>query len=204
MVEKKKGISTIILGDSKVGKTSILQAIENKGFNESHITTMGVDFKTVKWTDPQGNQVDVKLWDTAGQERFRTITYSFYKNANGVILCFDLTSQESFKNVKSWLDGIYQHTDPDIVKVLVGNKSDLAEHREVTYEQAMEVAEQHKMEYFETSAKTRENIDNLSQSIFSSIYKRMSVPSSQLGDPAHAEAGPSNKNNGSVVISRLS
>ena len=123
---------------------------------------MGVDFKKVMWTDPQGNQVDVKLWDTAGQERFRTITYSFYKNANGVILCFDLTSQESFKNTKSWLDGIYQHTDPNIVKALVGNKSDLAEHREVSSEQAMELAEQHKMEYFETSAKTRDNIENLS------------------------------------------
>ena len=67
----------------------------------------------------------VKMWDTAGQERFRTITYSFYKNANGVILCFDLTKSETFNNIKYWLDGIYQHTDPNIIKVLVGNKCDL-------------------------------------------------------------------------------
>jgi GTPase SAR1 family protein len=92
------------------------------------------------------------------------------------------------------------------MKVLIGNKADLYDMRQVSSEDARELAAQHKMEYFETSAKTRENIDNLSQHIFSSIYKKlfgMSTPS-QPGDPAHSEAGPSNKNNGSVVISRLS
>ncbi len=98
----------ITLGDSKVGKTCILNAIEHKNFfTENHLSTIGMDFKSLKWTDPKGEEVAVKFWDTAGQERFRTITYSLYKNANGVILCFDLTSYDSFKNIKNWLDGIY-------------------------------------------------------------------------------------------------
>ena len=81
----------------------------------------------------------MKIWDTAGQERFRTITYQFYRQANGMIIAFDLTNQESFEGVKTWINSIYKHSDPSIAKVLVGNKLDL-EDRVISKSEAQKVA----------------------------------------------------------------
>jgi len=89
------------------------------------MATIGLDYVSTSYKSPKGEDIAVKIWDTAGQERFRTITYSFYKQANGVIVAFDVTNQTSFTNVKNWLQSIYEHADPSIVKALVGNKIDL-------------------------------------------------------------------------------
>jgi Ras-related protein Rab-1A len=96
------------------------------------MATIGLDYVSATYKNPKGEDIAVKIWDTAGQERFRTITYSFYKQANGVIITFDVTNRQTFSNVKNWLDSIYQHADPNIVKALVGNKIDLADQRQVT------------------------------------------------------------------------
>ena len=91
------------------------------------MATLGLDFVTKTYTPPDsttGQSMTVKIWDTAGQERFRTLTQGFYKQAHGVILCFDVNNTTSFKNVKTWLDSIYAHSDESIVKLLVGNKID--------------------------------------------------------------------------------
>lgn len=93
------------------------------------MATIGLDFISATYKAPTGEDVAVKIWDTAGQERFRTITQSFYKQANGVIVTFDLTNQKTFDNVKIWLASINEHADPSIVKVLVGNKCDLEDDR---------------------------------------------------------------------------
>jgi len=90
-----------------------------------------------------------------------------------VIVTFDVTNQLSFQNVKTWLESIYQHADPNIVKVLVGNKIDLEEERKVRTEDAMALAEQHKMMYFETSAKLNRNIDELMQHLMENVYNKM-------------------------------
>ena len=89
------------------------------------MATIGLDYVNTTYKSAQGENYSVKIWDTAGQERVRTITYSFYKQANGVIITFDVTSRQTFSNVKNWLESIYQHADPSIVKALVGNKIDL-------------------------------------------------------------------------------
>ena len=91
--------------------------------------TIGLDYVSTTYKSPNSEDIAVKIWDTAGQERFKTITYSFYKQANGVIITFDITNKLSFTNVKTWLESIYQHADPNITKVLVGNKLDLEEDR---------------------------------------------------------------------------
>jgi Ras-related protein Rab-1A len=91
------------------------------------MATIGLDYVSSTFKSPKGEDIAVKIWDTAGQERFRTITYSFYKQANGVIVAFDVTNVTSFNNVKNWLESINQHADPNIVKALVGNKIDLEE-----------------------------------------------------------------------------
>jgi small GTP-binding protein len=77
--------------------------------------------------EKNGEEITVKIWDTAGQERFRTITQQFYRQAHGIIVCFDLSNDSSFQNVKNWMTSIYKNTSPQIYKVLVGNKVDLEE-----------------------------------------------------------------------------
>ena len=113
----------------------------------------------------------MKIWDTAGQERFRTITYSFYRQADGVIVAFDITNKQSFINVKAWIDSINEHADPSIFKVLVGNKLDLEDRRAVPIEEGEQLARKHDMPYLETSARENINVAELMDFITSTIYK---------------------------------
>mmetsp|Transcript_10667 Transcript_10667/g.10780 ORF Transcript_10667/g.10780 Transcript_10667/m.10780 type:complete len:180 (-) Transcript_10667:120-659(-) len=172
MASSKK-IQIIILGDGAVGKTSLLKMYSEKEFTQSHMATIGLDYVSTTYKSPGGEDIAVKIWDTAGQERFKTITYSFYKQANGVIVTFDMTNQLSFNNVKTWLESIYQHADPNIVKVMVGNKLDLEDERKVSREEAKALADQHKMNYYETSAKLNKNIDELIQYLMEQVYDKM-------------------------------
>ena len=115
-------------------------------------------------------EFDVKIWDTAGQERFRTITYQFYRNAEGIIITFDLTKQDSFEGVKTWINSIYKLSDPSLPKVLVGNKVDLEGDRVVSKSDAQKIAQEHGMEYFETSAKMNINIFEMVDHIVDKVY----------------------------------
>ena len=144
-----------------------------KQFTQSHMATIGLDYVSTSYQSPNNETISVKIWDTAGQERFKTITYSFYKQAHGVIVTFDVTNQLSFTNVKTWLESIYQHADPNITKVLVGNKIDLEDDRNVSVVEAMTLAEEVKMKYFETSAKLNKNIDELMQHLMEKVYQKM-------------------------------
>ena len=101
----------------------------------------------------------VKIWDTAGQEKFHTITKSFYNQSQGVLLLFDLTDQHSFENVEKWMNDIYNHADQNVIKFLIGNKLDLVSQRVITKEVGLAKASKYKMQYFETSAKTGEGIN---------------------------------------------
>ena len=106
-------------------------------FNPIHNPTIGVDFISTNYNPPNSDEkIAIKIWDTAGQERFRTITYSFYKQAEGVFIAFDITNAITFTNVKMWLDSLYLRIDPTIPKVLIGNKLDLVDDRKVTFEEA--------------------------------------------------------------------
>ena len=105
------------------------------------MATIGLDYVSATYHAPTGEDIAVKIWDTAGQERFKTITYSFYKQANGVIITYDITNNLSFQNVKTWIESIYEHADPKIIKVLVGNKLDLADERKVETREAEALAD---------------------------------------------------------------
>ena len=187
----QKKIQVIILGDGAVGKTSLLKMYQDKQFTQSHMATIGLDYVSSTFHSPKGEDIAVKIWDTAGQERFRTITYSFYKQANGVIVTFDVTNATSFNNVKNWLESIYQHADPNIVKALVGNKIDLENDRVVTYEEAKRLADQNKMPYFETSAKLNKNVDELINHMMENVYSKMF---------SSMAAGESGRDTNTVVI----
>ena len=162
-----------IYSSPNLSSQTIHYRYSEKQFTQSHMATIGLDYVSTTYRAPSSEEIPVKIWDTAGQERFKTITYSFYKQANGVIVAFDVTSQLTFTNVKTWLESIYQHADPSIVKVLVGNKIDLEDERKVSSEEAQELAAQHKMKYIETSAKLNKNIDELMSHLMEEVYKKM-------------------------------
>jgi len=140
---------------------------------------LGIDYISTEYRHPlpgkeEEDKVDVKVWDTAGQERFHTITQQFYRQAQGMIIAFDLTNRKSFDNVRTWIDSIYKHsTDTSLPKVLVGNKVDLADAgslRAVLKSEALKVANEHEITYFETSAFENTNIREVMEHIMNKVY----------------------------------
>ena len=150
-------IKLLIIGDSAVGKTSMLLKYTDNFFPESHLATIGVEFKT-KEVEYNGYKIELQIWDTAGQERFKSITKSFFRNANGIIFVYDITQKNTFKNVKDWIKDS-EVNDFGFQRILVGNKIDLQNKRQVSLEDAKEWADKKNMEVIETSAKTGANID---------------------------------------------
>merc|ERR1719321_2356167 len=116
----------VLIGDSGVGKSCLLLRFADDSFTESYISTIGVDFRfrTVKVGD---KFVKLQIWDTAGQERFRTITSAYYRGADGIIMVYDVTAQESFDHVQDWLSEVNRYASEGTCKLLVGNKSDRAD-----------------------------------------------------------------------------
>lgn len=115
----------------------------------------------MKVIDIGGKKVKIQLWDTAGQERFQTITQAYYKGASLILLIYDVTDRRSFDDIQNWMQQIDNHARKDVFKVLVANKIDMAEHREVSEKEGIDLSKQYKVPYFETSAKTGENIDQM-------------------------------------------
>ena len=152
----------LIIGDSGVGKSCFLLQFIDGDFKEDHNVTIGVEYGA-KTVSAAGKQIKLQIWDTAGQESFRAITRSFYRNANGVILMYDLTRAESFDDLDDWLREIRLNSDPDVVVFLVGNMLDLAdEEREVSTEAAQKFATDKKLDGFlEASAKTADHVSEV-------------------------------------------
>lgn len=147
-------VKILILGDSGVGKSSILLRFTDDCFTENFITTIGIDFK-IKTIDIDGKKVKIQIWDTAGQERFRTITQAYYRGAHGVFLVYDITNEESFKHIEQWMKDIDRHRDKDsdVKKVLLANKCDLRQAESITKEQGQDLASQFQLPFYEVSAK---------------------------------------------------
>ena len=149
----------IVIGDSGVGKSNIfLQFIRNI-FKSTHEVTIGVEFGA-KNIEYNGKIYRVQIWDTAGQETFKSITRVYYKKSACAFLVYDITKKETFENISSWMEDCIAQTPKSVTLVLVGNKKDLEEEREITYEEGKEFAEQNGIKHFiETSAKTGEGIN---------------------------------------------
>ena len=158
----------LLIGDSGVGKTCLMFRFSDSKFQESYISTIGVDFK-MKTLQVDEKKIRLQIWDTAGQERFRTITSSYYRGANGIIVIFDITEEDSFENVKHWLSEIERYATDGVVKMLVGNKCDMVEQRAVERAIAEEVAGGLGVPFYEASAKTAENVEEIFQSMARSI-----------------------------------
>ena len=150
-------VKVIVLGSSEVGKTCILNRYFNNEFQENALSTIGIDFQT-KFFKFDDQKVKVNYTDTAGQEKFRAISVNYLKGTNGVILVFDITNKESFDLLETWMNDLKENNKVDISKVLIGNKLDLAEDRQVQKEEAEKFAESIGCKYYEGSAKSGENI----------------------------------------------
>uniref|UniRef100_A0A1I7XAR8 Ras-related protein Rab-35 n=1 Tax=Heterorhabditis bacteriophora TaxID=37862 RepID=A0A1I7XAR8_HETBA len=149
----------LIIGDSGVGKSSLLLRFADNVFSENYITTIGVDFK-IRTVDVDGQRVKLQIWDTAGQERFRTITSTYYRGTHGVVVVYDATNGESFGNVKRWLHEIDTNCD-SVQKILVGNKCEDPSRRVVVESDARQFADTMNIRFFETSAKENKNVEEV-------------------------------------------
>jgi len=163
----------LLIGDSGVGKSCLLLRFADNSCTETHISTIGVDFK-IKTLEIDGKTVKLQIWDTAGQERFRTITSSYYRGAQGIILVYDCTDSESFTNVKQWMGEIDRYACENVNKLLVGNKCDLTNERAVESATAKEFADSYDIPFIETSAKSGQNVESCFNQMATAIKNRMS------------------------------
>lgn len=162
----------VLIGDAGVGKTCVVQRFKSGTYTEKHGSTIGVDF-TMKTLNIDGKLVKLQIWDTAGQERFRTITQSYYRSANGVVIAYDLTKHSSFDSVPRWMEDVKRYAGNNIIQLLVGNKCDLEQLREVRKEEASMLARQHNMvDALETSAKDNTNIEEAFLKIAKELKRR--------------------------------
>ncbi|XP_012272084.1 ras-related protein Rab-43 [Orussus abietinus] len=163
----------VLVGDCDTGKTCVVQRFRSGTFIERLGSTIGVDF-SMKTVVVDGKRVKLQIWDTAGLERFRTITQSYYRSANGVILVYDITKRPTFLNLQRWIEEVRRYTSSHVILVLVGNKCDLEGYREVEKGEAGAVREcvPEVLHVIETSAKENTNIDEVFYCLASELKKR--------------------------------
>merc|ERR1711939_308182 len=183
-------IKLLLIGDSGVGKSCLLCRYADDVFNSNFIATIGIDFK-VRTIELDGKKIKLQIWDTAGQERFRTITQAYYRGAMGILLVYDVTDDKSFNNVRTWMRNIEQHSNENVVKILLGNKCDMPDKKMVTWEQGSDLAKEFSIQFFETSAKTNVNVEEAFTAIARAIKDKKppnpvdpSPPKPDLKEPA--------------------
>ena len=148
----------LLLGNSNVGKSSLFLRFVDDIWNDTFVPTIGVDFK-IKTFDIDEKRIKMQIWDTAGQERFKNIIASYYRGAHGILLIYDVTDKDSFKNLSNWLIEIEKNSNKNVLKVLIGNKTDLEDKRVISYNQGKEFADSYGLKYIETSAKKNLNVN---------------------------------------------
>ena len=150
----------IILGDSSVGKTNILSAFKDGTFNDKLEPSIGVEFisKNIEIDD---TIFRLQIWDTAGQENFLSMTRVYFRNSSCALIVYDITEKRSFEHVKFWISELKKEVPDSIILVLIGNKNDMDDKRIISYEDGNNFAKEHKMLFFETSAKKKNNIENI-------------------------------------------
>ncbi len=181
--ERKEYLFKItLLGDGAVGKTSLRKRYMGQGFTTQHLMTIGADFAILE-KEIEGHKLTWQIWDLAGQESFKKVRSMYYKGCFGALLVFDMTRRSSFENLDIWLKELYRHSGRGKVPVIVlANKADLAEQREVTPEEAMEYVvklqksvakEGIEVNYLETSALTGLNVEEAFNMLGESIMKHL-------------------------------
>lgn len=188
----------LMIGDSGVGKSSILLRYTDDVYDEDMAATIGVDFKLKRTTGPGGERINMTVWDTAGQEKFRAITSSYYRGSHAIVLVYDVTKRQTFEHIATWLkEATDQCTNPDAIKVLIGNKVDCEDgDRCVDREEGVEFARDNKMLFFECSAKTKIGIFQAYDEILRKILETPSLrqDGSQLKSSSSSSTNLSDQN----------
>ena len=168
-------IKLLTLGDTNVGKTSLVLRFSDNKYNDNQLSTIGVDFKT-KYMKLEDTSVKVLIWDTAGQERFKNIAKQYYRGANGILLIYDVSKRKSLEKIEFWLEEIKSYNKiEELCIYLVGNKIDLNDKREITTEEGQKYAEDHNINYYEVSAKTGININDLFNDIIKGSINKLNI-----------------------------
>ena len=163
-------IQIIMIGESGVGKTSLIRRYTNNIFNSNHLETIGIEFYS-REERINNKVIQIKFWDTAGQEIFHSLTKNFYRKADGIIIVYDITNKESFERVQDWIKSVYDNTETykEIQMIIVGNKIDLEEKREVRKEDGLKIGKYYEIDFFEASAKNAEGVNNFMIKIIGDI-----------------------------------
>ncbi|XP_074292788.1 ras-related protein RABA5a-like [Silene latifolia] len=171
----------VLVGDSAVGKSNLLARFARDEFYPSSKSTIGVEFQTQKIAI-EGREIKAQIWDTAGQERFRAVTSAYYRGAVGALLVYDISSRQTFDSIGRWLHELHTHSDMNVVTILVGNKSDLREAREVPTAEGKALAETQGLFFIETSALDSSNVALAFQTVVKEIYNILSRKVMQSGE----------------------
>jgi Ras-related protein Rab-1A len=164
----------VIIGNSGVGKSCLLLRFAEDMFGYDSPATIGVGFK-IRKLDLDGTAVKLQIWDTAGQERYRTVTTSYFRGSNGVIIVYDITNRESFEQVQQWMREVDAHAPADVCRLLVGSKADLAEKRAVKTEEGAALARQLGIPFIEASAKGSVNVEGMFVTMAATMKKKAGV-----------------------------
>ena len=171
----------VLVGDSFVGKTNIMSKYLKNEFHEDSKATVGVEFGS-KQFNVEGHSIKAQIWDTAGQERYKAITSAYYKGAKGAFIVYDITRKNSFESIDKWINDVTAVADKKITIVLIGNKSDLEDQRQVTKEEGEDKANKLEVAFLETSAFSGENLEKAFQMMIKEVYNKFHEEMMAEGD----------------------
>ena len=171
-------IKVILIGDSGVGKTNIMSKYLKNQFMENSKATVGVEFGS-KLFNHQGHKIKAQIWDTAGQEKYKAITGAYYKGSKGAFIVYDITRKDTFASIERWVNDLKATSDPKLTIILIGNKNDLDDKREVSKDQGEEKAKSFGCAFLETSAFSGDNLDKAFELMVKEIYEKFSNSSSE-------------------------
>lgn len=186
-------LKILIIGESGVGKSSLMLRFVDDVFDPEQAATIGVDFRVTSMAI-DGNRVKLAIWDTAGQERFRTLTPSYYRGAQGVICVYDVTSRSSFEKLNHWMTEVDTYcTNENVIKMMVANKIDMP-NRVVSREEGLKFAKRHRTLFIEASAKTKEGVQCTFEELIEKIIQTPDLwdndrPTFRLGQPTNSNGG---------------
>ena len=170
--ECEMNFKIVIVGDSFVGKTNIMSKYLKNKFNANSKTTVGVEFGA-KQFNIEGHLIKAQIWDTAGTEKYKAIASAYYRGAKGGFVVYDITRKDSFESVDKWVNDLIAAGDKKMIILVIGNKCDLEEQREVTKDQGERKARSLEVAFMETSALSGENLDKAFEMMMNEIYKKI-------------------------------
>ena len=189
----------IIIGDAAVGKSNLLLRYVHGQFKPEYQLTIGVEFGA-KNIDISSKTFRIQIWDTAGQENFRSITRAYYKNSVCALVVYDISSRDSFNNVTSWIEDCKNQSPKTIFMVLVGNKCDLEDKRQVSYDEGKELADRNEILFFEASAKDGTNVEEIFVNSANEIAKKIEQGYYDLDNDCGIKKGINRMNNQQIHL----